>query len=138
MKDTNVLVVTGRLTRDAEVKYTSGGMAIGSLSLAVNRSVKKGDGWTEEASFFDVSCFGKTAENLKQYLTKGKQILVRGSIKQDRWEKDGNKMSRVTIDAEEIQLLGGNEKPAQLGGKSSGYQAPEEYSAGNFVSEIPF
>jgi len=135
MKDTNVLVVTGRLTRDAEVKYTSGGMAIGSLSLAVNRSVKKGDGWTEEASFFDVSCFGKTAENLKQYLTKGKQILVRGSIKQDRWEKDGNKMSRVTIDAEEIQLLGGREVQSRQE-QSSGYQAPaENYTADNFESD---
>jgi len=87
--------------------YTSGGMAIGKFSLAVNRKKKSGEQWVDEASFFDVTCFGKTAENLSQYMTKGKQVGVDGSLHQDRWEKDGQNHSRVVINADNIQLLGG-------------------------------
>ncbi len=134
MKDTNVLVVTGRLTRDAEVKYTSGGMAIGSFSIAVNRRTKKGDQWVEEASFFDVSLFGKSAEGLAQYLTKGKQVAVEGELRQDRWEQDGQPRSKVYISAINVQLLGGDKKAS---GQQSGYQA-QEYSADNFPDDIAF
>ena len=137
MKDTNVLVITGRLTRDAVIKYTTGGFPVASMSIAVNRTAKKGDSWVEEASFFDVSCFGKTAENLKQYLLKGKQIIVTGSIKQDRWEKDGKTMSRVTIDAEQIQLIGSKDGQSRQE-QGSGYQAQVDYSAGNFPEDISF
>ena len=70
--DLNSVVLIGRLTRDMELKYTSGGMAIGKFSLAVNRKKKSGEQWVDEASFFDVTCFGRTAENLAQYMTKGK------------------------------------------------------------------
>ena len=54
-----------------------------------------------------MTCFGKTAENLAQYMTKGKQVGVDGSLHQDRWEKDGQNMSRVVVNADNIQLLGG-------------------------------
>ena len=111
--DLNCVFIVGRLTRDMEVKYTSGGMAIGKFSLAVNRKKKSGDQWVEEASFFDVTCFGKTAENLKQYMTKGKQVGVDGSLHQDRWQDDsGQTRSRVVINADNIQLLGGGTEPA--------------------------
>ena len=110
--DMNTVTIIGRLTRDMELKYTSGGMAIGKFSLAVNRKKKSGEQWVDEASFFDVTCFGKTAENLAQYMTKGKQVCVDGSLHQDRWEKDGQNMSRVVINADNIQLLGGGTEPA--------------------------
>ena len=133
MADVNHVIIIGRLTRDAELKYTSGGMAIGSFSIAVNRRTKKGDQWVEEASFFDVSLFGKSAEGLAQYLTKGKQVAVEGELRQDRWQQDGQNRSKVTIAASNVQLLGGEKK---AGGQQSGYQA--DYSADSFVSEIPF
>jgi single-strand DNA-binding protein len=138
MADLNHVIIIGRLTRDCELKTTSGGMAIANLSLAVNRRVKKGEQWTEEVSFFESVLFGKTAEGLKPYLLKGKQIAVEGELKQERWEKDGQSRSKVVINASNVQLLGGNDKPAQQGGQSSGYQAQENYTADNFVSEIPF
>lgn len=138
MADVNHVIIIGRLVNDAILKYTSGGMAIANLSLAVNRRVKKGEQWTEEVSFFESVLFGKTAEGLKPYLLKGKQIAVEGELKQDRWEQDGQNRSKVVINASNVQLLGGNDKPAQQGGQSSGYQAQVDYSAGNFVSEIPF
>jgi single-strand DNA-binding protein len=138
MADVNHVIIIGRLTRDCELKTTSGGMAIANLAIAVNRRVKKGEQWTEEVSFFESVLFGKTAEGLKPYLLKGKQIAVEGELKQERWEKDGQSRSKVVINASNVQLLGGNEKQTQQSGQSSGYQAQEDYSAGNFVSEIPF
>lgn len=141
MADVNHVLIIGRLTRDCELKYTSGGMAIANLSLAVNRRAKKGEQWTEEVSFFESVLFGKTAEGLKPYLLKGKQIAVEGELKQERWEKDGQSRSKVVINASNVQLLGGNDKPAQQGGQSSGYQAPvENYTAETFSNydDIPF
>src|SRR5678815_4167635 len=111
--DMNTVMIIGRLTRDMTLTYTAGGMAIGKFSLAVNRKKKSGEQWVEEASFFDVTCFGKTAENLAQYMTKGKQVGVDGSLHQDRWKDDsGQARSRVAINADNIQLLGGVTEPA--------------------------
>lgn len=108
MNDLNSVLLVGRLTKDMELSYTSGGAVIGKFSLAVNRSRKNGNGWTEEVSYFEIKCFGKTAENLKPYLIKGKQVGVIGYLKQDRWEKDEQKFSKITVGAEMIQLLGSN------------------------------
>jgi single-strand DNA-binding protein len=138
MADVNHVILVGRLTRDCELKYTSGGMAIANLSLAVNRRVKKGEQWTEEVSFFDVTLWGKTAEGLSKYLLKGKQIAVEGELRQERWQQDGQSRSKVVINASNVQLLGGNDKQTQQGGQGSGYQAQEDYSAGNFPEDIPF
>ena len=119
MADINRVTIIGRLTKDAEVTYTPGGMAIASLSLAINRSTKGQDGkWYDEANYFDVKVFGKQADSLKPYLTKGKQIGVDGYLKQERWEKDGQKKSRVIINANDIQLLGGKDKAQD---QNSGY-----------------
>lgn len=108
MADVNQVIIIGRLTRDADLKYTAGGMAIGTFSIAVNRRRKTGDQWVEEASFFEVSLFGKSAESINQYLVKGKQVAVQGELRQDRWEQDGQPRSKVVIIANNVQLLGGN------------------------------
>lgn len=109
MADINSVVIVGRLTRDAELKYTTGGTAVSKLGIAVNKRVKKGDEWTEQASFFDVTLWGKMAEGLYQYLVKGKQIAIEGELEQERWEKDGQAHSKVTITASNVQLLGGGQ-----------------------------
>ena len=85
MNDMNIVAINGRLTKDAEIKYTSGGMAIATLSLASNRSVKKNDKWEDEANFFECTMFGKSAEAVKQYLTKGQQVSISGELRQERW-----------------------------------------------------
>lgn len=107
MTDLNHVTLIGRLTRDAELKYTSNGFAISNFSIAVNRRRKNGEQWMEEANFFDISLYGKAAESLKQYLIKGKQIAIDGELRQDRWEQDGQPRSRVVIAANNVQLLGG-------------------------------
>jgi len=139
--DINHVTIVGRLTRDAEISYLPSGTAVAKISIAVNRSRKNGDQWVEEVSYFDSAIFGKTAENLKPYLSKGKQIGLEGHLKQDRWEKDGQKFSKVSIIADNVQLLGGKSD----GGQSSGAPTfkPAEnnsYSGeeGDFPEDIPF
>lgn len=109
MADINNVVIVGRLTRDAELKYTTGGTAVSKLGIAVNKRKKQGDEWKEEASFFDVTLWGKMAEGLNQYLVKGKQIAIEGELELERWEKDGQNHSKVTITASNVQLLGGGQ-----------------------------
>ncbi|NLC91959.1 MAG: single-stranded DNA-binding protein [Treponema sp.] len=124
MADVNHVILIGHLTKDIgsderSFGYASNGQARANVSLAVNRNRKNGDQWIEETSYFDITIWGKTAENLKPYLTKGKQIAVDGYLKQDRWEKDGQKFSKVGIVANTVQLLGGKSD-----GNSSSGNAP--------------
>ena len=143
MSDVNHVVLIGRLTRDAELKYTNTGFAVGKMSIAVNRRKKNGDTWTEEVNYFDVVLWGRTAESLNQYLTKGKQIAVEGELRQNRWEQDGQTRSKVEISATNIQLLGGGRQSG--GGESRQYSntAPRTStvpgpSGDDFEDDIPF
>ena len=98
MSDINCVTLTGRLTRDAELKYTQNGGAIVRFSMAVNRSKRNADGsWAEEASYFDCVYFGKGAESVNSYLSRGRQVAVSGELRQSRWEQDGQTRSRVEV-----------------------------------------
>lgn len=145
MTDINSVVLIGRLTRDAELKYTASGMAICKFSIAVNRSKKTDDRWEDEASFFDCTSFGRSAEAVSKYMTKGTRIGVQGELRQDRWEKDGQNRSKVEIIANSIQLLGS--PSGSSGGSGRSFQKKESaggpgeessYSDGNFEDDIPF
>ena len=164
MTDLNHVVLIGRLTQDLgsderSFGYVGNGQARANVSIAVNRSKKNGDQWIEEVNYFNITIWGKTAENLKPYLTKGKQICVEGHLKQDRWEKDGQKQSRVTIVADQVQLLGGRgdgqsggsqmaggaprfqpvNNASQNNGYSGGYQSePYGDTGSDFPEDIPF
>jgi len=107
MADLNHVVLIGRLTRDAELKYTAGGQAVCKFSIAVNRRKKNGDQWEDEANFFDIVLWGKQGESLQSYLVKGKMIGVDGELRQDRWQQDGQNRSKIEIIANYVQLLGG-------------------------------
>lgn len=161
MTDINHVTLVGRLTRDLGTDersfgYVANGQARANVSIAVNRTRKQGEQWVDEANYFDVTIWGKTAENLKPYLTKGKQIAIDGYLKQDRWEKDGQKFSKVTVVANNVQLLGGKSDNggAPQGGSAGGYTprfqnnaapvqsepAPYDggFGGGDFPEEIPF
>ncbi len=111
MTDLNTVCLIGNLVKDCgaserDFGYTNSGMARANVTIAVNRSIKRDNEWTDEASFFDVVIWGKMAESLKPYLLKGKKIAVQGTLKQERWKgKDGSNCSRVVINAEVVQLL---------------------------------
>lgn len=122
MNDVNVVVLTGRLTRDAELKYTNSGTAMCKFSIAVNDSKKQGDQWVDDPSFFDVVYWGKGGEAINLYLAKGKQVLVEGKTKQERWEKDGQVHSKVSVTASSVRLLGGNEGKKERGAPAQGFK----------------
>lgn len=136
----NVVVLIGRLTRDAELKYTNSGTAVTKFSLAVNRRRKSGDQWIEEANFFDITIWGRMAESLTQYLVKGKEVAIEGELRQNRWEQDGQPRSKVEITANNVQLLGGGRtgggRPDSMGGNEMG-SGPAS-ATDDFEDDIPF
>ena len=139
MTDLNSVIEIGRLTRDISERdfaYTTGGTARLNLSIAVNRSEKRNGAWQDKVSYFDVTVWGKTAENIKPYLHKGKQIAVDGYLDQQRWEKDGVKYSKVVIIADSVQLLGGNKNAPQAQQPAGEYQSAG--SGDDFPEDIPF
>ncbi len=164
MADINRVTLVGRLTRDAELKYTtSGGTPVCRFSIAVNRYRKGDDGrGIEEASFFDIVVWGRQGEAIKQYLVKGKQVAVDGELRQGRWEQDGQQRSKVEIIAQNVQLLGGNQgapsssnagytqqRPSyqpQPGGSGQAPQSSEQYGYSgqgarmdeDFPDDVPF
>ena len=143
MADINHVVLVGRLTRDAELKYTTSGQAVCKFSIAVNRRRKNGDQWEDEANFFDVVLWGRQGESLNQYLLKGKPVGVDGELRQDRWQQDGQNRSKVEIVANNIQLLGGGGGQGSGGSWNSGSpQNKREEGAppsdDGFTDDIPF
>jgi single-strand DNA-binding protein len=141
--DLNKITLIGRLTKDAELKYTNSGFAITTMSLAVNRSVKKQDQWVEECSFFDLKLLGKRGESLNQYLQKGTQLGIDGQLVQERWEKDGQQRSKVIIQLDNIQLLGskgqGQQQNNSYGSNNKpSYDKPQQNNTANFEDSIPF
>jgi single-strand DNA-binding protein len=120
MADINHVVLVGRLTRDAELKYTASGQAVCKFSIAVNRRRKNGDQWEDEANFFDIVLWGRQGETLNQYLLKGKAVGVDGELRQDRWQQDGQNRSKIEIVAGNIQLLGGGSNGHGSGGQGGG------------------
>lgn len=150
MTNVNNVVVMGNLVRDCgaterDFGYTSNGQARANVTIANNRSRKQGDEWVNDTSYFDVVIWGKTAENLKPYLIKGAKICVQGHLKQDRWEKDGQKQSRITIVAENIELCGGaraentnnnNQQKFEPINNNPGFKEDIPYS--NEPGDIPF
>ena len=107
MSDINNVTLVGRLTKDADIRYTTGGTAVLNFSVAVNESRKQGDQWVEEVNFFDVTLFGKMGEGIHKYMTKGKQVAIAGRLQQQRWETNGEARNRIIVVGESVQLLGG-------------------------------
>ena len=131
-QDINTVFEIGRLTKDPEVKYTTGGTAKMDLSIAVNRSVKENDKWTSRASFFDIEYWGKKAEGINQYLHKGKQIGVQGYLDQKRWTgQDGTNHNKIVIVADTIQLIGGEKQEGHPQQSKSFNNNYDDYSYGN-------
>ncbi|NOZ40312.1 MAG: single-stranded DNA-binding protein [Planctomycetes bacterium] len=145
MASYNRVVLMGNLTRDPELRYISTGTAVSEIGLAVNDRVKKGDQWVDEATFVDVTLWGRTAEVANEYLSKGSNILIEGRLKYDTWEKDGQKRSKLRVVAEKMQMVGGRSGGGGGGGNHSegsqqSQEAPAEAPAPTMPpsDEIPF
>ena len=109
----NRVTLVGRLTRDPEVKQTAGGSTITTLRLAVTSRGKAGDVWEDQPNYFDVVCFGRTAETAGSYLAKGRRVGVDGRLQWREWEaKDGGKRQTVEVVANDVFFLDSREDAA--------------------------
>lgn len=102
---TTTATVTGNLSRDPELRYTSSGKAVASFGVAVGSRRKNAQGvWEDgETSFYDITCWDTLAENVAESLIKGARVVVTGRMQQSRWEdKDGNKRSKVEVVADDV------------------------------------
>jgi single-strand DNA-binding protein len=115
------------LTRDSELKFTNGGQAIAHFSVATSDKVKD----VETSSFWDCDLWGKQGEALSQYLTKGKEVTILGTVKQESWEKDGIKKSKVKVTVDHLSLGSG-------GGEKHTEQPPVATGGKAFEDDVPF
>ena len=101
----NIVVLAGHLTKDPELKYLPSGMAVCNFTLGANRKLKNSEGEErEEVSFIKVVAFGRQGELISKSYQKGSLCIVRGRLKQERWEVDGQKRDKTVIMLEELQF----------------------------------
>jgi single-strand DNA-binding protein len=98
----NSITLIGNLTRDPELRYTTGGRGVASFGIAVNRRYQQNNEWVEQVSFFNVVCWGELGENAAATLTKGSRAIVTGRLEQRSYETNGEKKSIVEVIADEV------------------------------------
>ena len=126
----NVVVVTGNLTRDPELRSTSGGTSVCKLRVAVNsRRRDQGGEWIDKPNFFDVTVFGAQGENCATYLSKGRPVAVEGRLDWSEWEaQDGSGKREQGRDHRQLGPVPG--LPGRLGGgNGNGFQAQSDVPA---------
>ncbi len=123
MSSFNKVILMGNLTRDPEIRFTQGGMAICSVGLAVNERFKGQDGeWQDRATFIDVTIFGKRGEAFAKFHKKGKPAFIEGKLRLDQWEdkQSGQKRSKLFVAGDSWEFVGGGEGQGGGGGGGRG------------------
>lgn len=120
MSSFNKVYLVGNLTRDPESRDLPSGTKLASFGLAVNRSYRKADGEeVEETTFVDIDAFGRSAENILKYCSKGDPLMVEGRLRYQNWEtENGDKRSKLTVMLETFQFLPRGERKGQDSGNS--------------------
>jgi single-strand DNA-binding protein len=147
----NTVTLIGNITRDPEIRFTSGGRGVASFGLAVNRRYQSNGEWQEQTSFFDVVAWGTLGENVAASLNKGTRAVVYGRLEQRSWEnQDGEKRTKIEVIADEIGpslrwAQANVEKTARSGGDAgapagggAGAQRPADPGPTNYGDEEPF
>lgn len=151
MANFNKVILLGNLTRDPELRVTPKGTSVCQFGMAVNRVYRSGDDTQEETTFVDLEAWGKQAEIISKYVSKGNPLFIEGRLKFDSWEsKEGEKRSKLKVIVENMQLMGsrgdnggqqggGNHAPAA---RSTPSQAPSNSapasSSGDIEEDVPF
>lgn len=123
MANLNKVMLMGNLTRDPQLKYLPSQTAVAEFGIATNRKFRTASGEDrEEVAFIDITAFGKTAEVINQYFTKGKPIFIEGRLKYDSWEdkNGGGKRSKLHVIVDNFQFIGGRDGAAGGGGGGGG------------------
>lgn len=146
MASLNKVFLMGNLTRDPELRYTPAGLAVASFGIAINRAwtAKTGE-QKEEVCYVDINIFGRRAEVVGEYFSKGNPIFIEGRLQLNQWEtKDGQKRSTLRVVADNFQFIGGSAKRSGDGtgtlskeGKSPDMM-PEDINLDINSEEIPF
>ena len=129
MADYNSVVLLGRLARDPELKYAPGGAPVCTFSIATNQHYTKSDGQkAQSVTFVDVTVWRRLAELCSQFLRKGREVLVSGSLKQDRWvdAKTQKPRSKIKVVAREVKFIGPKPDDAPAGAADAEPEAPEQ------------
>ena len=142
MASLNRVLLMGNLTRDVEVKFTANNTAVANIGLALNRRYRSGDEYKEETTFVDCEAWGKTAETMGKYLSKGRPVFIEGRLKLDEWQdRDGNRRTKLVTVVENFQFI--DSRPG--GGNSGGSRTQEAPASAPSVStptvsneDIPF
>ena len=106
MADINRVIISGRLTRDPELRQTAGGTPVLGMGVAVNdrrRNFQTGQ-WEDYTNFIDCTMFGARAESLSRILTKGMLVCIEGRLRWSQWERDGQKRSKIEVIVDELEL----------------------------------
>ena len=121
MASFNKVLLMGNLTRDPELRYTSGGTAVASFGLAVNRKFKQGEEWKDEVCFVDITVWAKQGENCAEYLNKGSQAFIEGRLNYQTWEdkQSGQQRSKLEVVANNVQFLTKQGDKKDMGSGSS-------------------
>lgn len=134
MASFNKVILVGNMTRDPQVRYTPGGMAVADVGLAVNHTWtdKQTNQRKEEVTFVDVTLWGRTAEIAGEYLAKGKQVLIEGRLQLDQWDdkESGQKRSKLKVVCENMTMLGSRQEGGGGGRGPGGPSAPQGDSGG--------
>jgi single-strand DNA-binding protein len=124
MASFNKVILVGNLTRDPEVKYTTGGTAVTEIGMAINRTWfdKQSNQRKEDVTFVDVTLWGRQAEIAGEYLSKGRSVLIEGRLQLDSWEDktSGQKRSKLRVVGENMTMLGGRGEGGGGGGGGGG------------------
>ena len=128
MGSVNKVILVGNLGRDAELRYTPGGAAVSTLNLATTEVFKDREGQRkEDTQWHRVILWGKTAETLQDYLTKGKQIYVEGKLQTRKWkDKDGNDKYTTEVRGDRVVLLSGGGGRGEGGGTERGGRSSDD------------
>jgi len=140
MASVNKVILIGNLGRDPEVRYTTGGNAVANFTMATSERWTDPSGEKKERTeWHRIVVWGKQAEVCRQYVTKGKQVYVEGSLQTREWnDRDGNKRTTTEVRAARIQLLGRPDGERSQPGASSAGEMPAETEPEYQDDDIPF
>ena len=132
----NRVMISGNLTRDAEIRSTQSGMAILGFGVAVNdrRKNQQTGEWEDYPNFVDCTMFGTRGEKLQPYLTKGTKVAIEGKLRWSQWERDGQKRSKIEVIVDELEFMS-SRNSGQDQGHSFG--APSSYAAPSYGTPAP-
>ena len=110
----NRVIITGNLTRDPDLRSTSGGMPVLGFGVAVNdrrRNQQTGE-WEDYPNFIDCTMFGARAQSVSRFLSKGSKVAIEGKLRWSQWERDGQKRSKIEVIVDEIEFMSRNDNNA--------------------------